>query len=74
VPLIIVFTKFDLIVPNVSPRGYEDERARATTYEGHCRSLFKDVPTNIVSSNYSFMRCGEGNSHASIRFSTPKVS
>lgn len=45
VPVVIVFTKFDLIVPNVSSRNYEDERARARS----CPSLFRNVPTNIVS-------------------------
>ena len=38
---IIVFTKFDLIVPNVSS-GHND-------YEERCRSLFRNVPTDIVS-------------------------
>ena len=63
VPLVIVFTKFDLIVPNVSSRGYEDESAGATTYESHCRSLFENVPTNIVSSNYYFVSVAYKVSH-----------
>jgi len=47
VPLVFLFTKFDLIVPN------DYETARATAYT-HCRSLFGNVPTEIVSGNYSF--------------------
>ena len=57
-PLVIAFTMFDLIVPNVSSHGNEYERAKATTYmtwEKHCRTLFGNVPAEIVSSNYSLV-------------------
>ena len=47
VPFVIVFTKFDLIVPNVSS-SHND-------YEVRCRSLFGNVPADIVSSSYSFV-------------------
>jgi hypothetical protein len=47
VPLVIVFTKFDLIVPNVSTSRND--------YEECCRSLFGKVPAGIVSSIYSFV-------------------
>jgi hypothetical protein len=47
VPFVIVFTKFDLIVPNVS-FSHSD-------YEVRCRSLFGNVTTNIVSSIYCFV-------------------
>jgi len=56
VPLVIVFTMFDLIVPNVSPHGDEYERASTAAYmmwEGRCRTLFGNVRSEIVSSNYS---------------------
>jgi hypothetical protein len=42
VPLVIVFTKFDL------SSSHND-------YEEHCRSLFRNVPVDIVSSIYSFV-------------------
>ena len=47
VPFVIVFTKFDLIVFNVSS-SHND-------YEARCRSLFGNVPADIVSS-ISFFR------------------
>jgi hypothetical protein len=47
VPLVVVFTKFDLIVPNVSTNRDD--------YEERCRSLFGNVPANIVSSIYYFV-------------------
>ena len=40
-PSVIVFTKLDLIPPN--------------DYEEHCRSLFGNVPADIVSSIYFFV-------------------
>ena len=43
-PLVIVFTKSDLIGPNVSSR-----------HEQSCRSLFGNVPAEVVSGNYSFV-------------------
>ena len=57
VPLVLVFTKFDLIVPKVSsntPGGNDYRRVRAA-HEGKCRSLFGDVPAEIVSGDYSFV-------------------
>ena len=48
VPFVIVITKLDLTVPNV-PSSHND-------YEERCRSLFGNVPTNIISSIYSFVR------------------
>ena len=56
-PLVLVFTKFDMIFPNVSSNvagGNDYEGARATPYEDYCRSLFGNVPAEIVSSNYSY--------------------
>ena len=47
VPLVIVFTKFDLFVSNVS--------STRNDYEERCRSLFGNVPAEIVSSIYSFV-------------------
>ena len=44
VPLVIVFTKFDLFVSNVS--------STRNDYEERCRSLFGNVPAEIVSSIY----------------------
>ena len=41
-PLVIVFTKVDLV-------------SSSHDYEGHCRSLFRNVPTEIVSSIYYFV-------------------
>ena len=55
-PLVVVFTMFDLIVPNISSHGNEYERTKATGYmawEGHCRTLFGNVRVEIVSSDYS---------------------
>ncbi len=50
VPFVIVFTKSDLIVPNVSSNHND--------YEGRCRSLFENLPAEIVSSIYPFVcRC-----------------
>jgi hypothetical protein len=46
VPFVIVFTKFDL-VPNAS--------SSHSGYEVRCRSLFRNVPADIVSSIYSFV-------------------
>ena len=56
VPLVLVFTKFDLIVPKVSSAGGNDNgrvRAAYTTHERQCRSLFRDVPAEIISSDDS---------------------
>jgi hypothetical protein len=56
VPLVVVFTMFDLIVCNVPSHGNDYEKAKATAYmtwEGRCRTLFGNVRTEIVSSNYS---------------------
>ena len=50
VPFVIVFTKFDLIAPNVSS-SHND-------YEARCRSLFGNAPTGIVSSICSFVCVG----------------
>ena len=47
VPLVIVFTKFDLFVSNVS--------STRNDYEERCRSLFGNVPAEIVSSIYYFV-------------------
>jgi hypothetical protein len=44
VPTVIVFTKFDLI-----------GSSRPNDYEVRCRSLFGNVPADIVSSIYSFV-------------------
>ena len=44
-PSVIVFTKFDLIVPDVS--------SSYNVYEERCRSLSGNVPAEIVSSIYS---------------------
>jgi hypothetical protein len=60
VPVLIVFTKFDLLVSRVDSditrERLEDSRARAhTIYEDLCRSQFhkdpKDVPAVIFSGN-----------------------
>jgi hypothetical protein len=72
VPLVIVFTKFDEIVSDVS---LQDEIARMTYYEGVCRSLFGNERTNIVSSNYSLVCVVEiGRLTPFFVFSTPEVS
>jgi hypothetical protein len=47
VPIVIVFTKFDLI-----------GSSRPNDYEVRCRSLFGNVPADIVSSIYSFVCVG----------------
>ncbi|KAN0107074.1 hypothetical protein V8E52_010519 [Russula decolorans] len=56
VPLVLVFTKFDQIVPKVSSGGNDYRRIRAayTAHEGQCRSLFGDVPAEIVSTRQGF--------------------
>ena len=46
-PFVIVFTKFDLI-----------GSSRPNDYEVRCRSLFGNMPTDIVSSIYSFVCVG----------------
>ena len=46
VPLVLVFTKVDQIVPKVSSSG-----TAYTALEGQCRSLSGDVPAQIVSSD-----------------------
>ena len=46
-PFVIVFTKFDMIVPNVS--------SSQNDYEERCLSLFGKVSAEIVSSIYSFV-------------------
>ncbi|KAI0276096.1 hypothetical protein BGY98DRAFT_736516 [Russula aff. rugulosa BPL654] len=46
VPFVIVFTKFDLFVPNVS--------SSRDDYEERCRSLFGKVPAEIVSTKTKF--------------------
>ena len=56
VPLVIVFTMFDLIVHDDLSHGNEYEKARAMAYmtwEGRCRAVFGNVRAEIVSSNYS---------------------
>jgi hypothetical protein len=56
VPLVFVFTKFDL-VPNVSSSiagGNDYEAAKAKAY-APCRSLFGNVPAEIASSTYYFV-------------------
>ena len=53
-PVVIVFTMFDKIIPNVPSHDSEYEKARSTAYrtwEGHCRTLFGKVRAEIVSSN-----------------------
>jgi hypothetical protein len=62
VPVVLVFTKFDLVVSQVlfdiaggDPQHHEHARVRAQSmYEESCRRLlhehFKDVPAEIVSS------------------------
>ncbi|KAH9041170.1 hypothetical protein EDB84DRAFT_1474633 [Lactarius hengduanensis] len=64
VPVVVVFTKFDVVVSEVrldSP-GESHERARTrahTMYEGSCRRLFhkdpRDVPAEIVSESSRFI-------------------
>ncbi|KAH9998778.1 hypothetical protein BJV77DRAFT_1147925 [Russula vinacea] len=57
VPLVLVFTKFDMIFPNVSSNiagGNDYEGASATAYEEYCRSLFGNVPAEIVSTRPRF--------------------
>ncbi|KAI0276097.1 hypothetical protein BGY98DRAFT_736933 [Russula aff. rugulosa BPL654] len=57
VPLVLVFTKFDLIVPKVSSASGNDNgriRAAYTAHERQCRSLFRDVPAEIVSTRPRF--------------------
>ena len=56
VPLVIVFTMFDLIVHDDPSHENEYEKARAAAYmtwEGRCCTLFGNVRGEIVSSNYS---------------------
>jgi hypothetical protein len=67
VPVILVFTKFDLVVSQVlldrfsgAPQHYERARASAhTACEESCRRIFakepRDVPAEIVSGIYSFL-------------------
>ncbi|KAH8979091.1 hypothetical protein EDB92DRAFT_1981402 [Lactarius akahatsu] len=64
VPVVVVFTKFDVVVSKVrldSPsESHERARTRAhTMYEDSCRSLFRkdprDVPAEIVSENSRFI-------------------
>jgi hypothetical protein len=56
VPLVIVFTMFDMVIANVSSHEYERAEATAyTTWEGYCRTLFDNVRAEIVSSNYSLI-------------------
>jgi hypothetical protein len=60
VPLVLVFTKSDLIVPKVPSNtaggnDYKRVRAAYTAHEGQCRSLFGNVPAEIVSSDYSLV-------------------
>ena len=62
-PIVIVFTMFDMIIPNIPSHDDEYEKARATAHrmwEGHCRTLFGKVRAEIVSSNYSSvcLSCG----------------
>jgi hypothetical protein len=66
VPVVLVFTKFDLVVSQVlldsfsgTPRHHERARASAhTMYEESCRRIFdkepRDVPAETVSGIYSF--------------------
>ena len=67
VPILIVFTKFDLLVSRVQSdithgviqtHKHPDARAHAM-YEDLCRSLFhkdpKDAPAVIFSGNYPFV-------------------
>ena len=59
-PLVIVFTKFDQIVPKVSSNNaggndYKRVRVAYTAHVEQCRSLFRDVLAEIVSSDYSFV-------------------
>jgi hypothetical protein len=67
VPVILVFTKFDLVVSRVhldsfsgAPQDRERARARAhTMYDESCRHIFdkepRDVPAEIVSGIYYFL-------------------
>ncbi|KAF8265732.1 hypothetical protein EI94DRAFT_1804002 [Lactarius quietus] len=64
VPVVIVFTKFDVVVSQVlfDTAGRHHERARAkahTIYEESCRRVFhkepRDVPAEIVSENPRFI-------------------
>jgi hypothetical protein len=63
VPILVVFTKFDLLVSRVhSDITHEDPRAKAhAIYEDLCRSQFhkdpKDVPAVIFSGNCSSVLC-----------------
>ena len=64
VPVLIVFTKFDLLVSNFTRDRHEDPRARAhAMFEDLCRSQFnkdpKDVPAVIFSGNL-LPDCHEG--------------
>jgi hypothetical protein len=67
VPVVVVFTKFDVVVSRVlfdiggNAQYHERARARAyTMYEESCRRLFRkdprDVPVEIVSGISSFFR------------------
>jgi hypothetical protein len=68
VPIVVVFTKFDLVVSKVppdlagsDPRSHESARAIAQRMaEGPCRTFSRgssgDMPSEIVSSNCSFLR------------------
>ncbi|KAI9456385.1 hypothetical protein BJY52DRAFT_1381630 [Lactarius psammicola] len=67
VPVVVVFTKFDVVVsqvrldsPSGEPQRHERARARAQRmYEDSCRRLFhkdpRDVPAEIVSENSRFV-------------------
>ena len=70
-PIVIVFTMFDKIIPNIPSHGSEYEKARTTAYrtwEGHCRTLFGKVRAEIVSSNYPYVCRADGLSYALLCF------
>ena len=56
-PLVLAFTKVDLVVPKILSGGNDYRRVRSayTAHEGQCRSLFGNVPAEIVSSDYSLV-------------------
>jgi hypothetical protein len=57
VPVVLVFTMFDVIVSNIARHNdYESAQAAASAKcEEFRRSLFGNVRAEIVSSNYSFL-------------------
>ena len=56
-PIVVVFTMFDIIVPNIAPRNDNDGAlaAASTKCEEFRRTRFGNVRAEIASSNYPFV-------------------